>query len=34
VQAVAPEVEIAVLEPNLLGIVGLPEHRQRQLGRL
>ncbi len=34
VQGLAAQVEIAVLEPQLFGIVGLAEHRQRQLGGL
>ena len=31
VQALAPQVEIAVAQPDLLGIFLVAEHRQRQL---
>ncbi len=33
-QGLAAQVEVAVLQPDLFRIVGLAEHRQRQLGRL
>jgi hypothetical protein len=32
VQGLAAQVEIAVLEADFLGVVGLAEDRQRQLG--
>ena len=32
VQGLAAQIEVAVLEADFLGVVGLAEHRQRQLG--